>query len=59
MGRPLIYLYDSFEVVAVLTGILIALFVFQDGETYWLEGALLLFCYVTFGIAFYFVHLPV
>jgi Ca2+:H+ antiporter len=59
MGRPLIYLYDSFEVVAVLTGILIALFVFQDGETYWLEGALLLFCYVTFGIAFYFVQLPV
>ena len=59
MGHPLIYLYDSFEVVAVLTGILIALSVFQDGETYWLEGALLLFCYVTFGIAFYFVHLPV
>lgn len=59
MGKPLIYVYDSFEVVAVLTGILIALFVFQDGETYWLEGALLLFCYVIFGIAFFFVTLPV
>lgn len=56
--QPLIYLYDPFEVVAVLTGILIALFVFQDGATYWLEGALLLFCYVIFGIAFFFVHLP-
>jgi len=59
MGKPLIYVYDSFEVVAVLTGILIALFVFQDGETYWLEGALLLFCYIIFGIAFFFVQLPV
>ena len=59
MGKPLIYVYDSFEVVAVLTGILIALFVFQDGETYWLEGALLLFCYMIFGIAFFFVQLPV
>ena len=59
LGKPLIYVYDSFEVVAVLTGILIALFVFQDGETYWLEGALLLFCYMIFGIAFFFVQLPV
>lgn len=59
IGKPLIYVYNSFEVVAVLTGILIALFVFQDGKTYWLEGALLLFCYVIFGIAFFFVHLSV
>lgn len=58
LGRPMLYLYDSFEVVAVLTGILIALFVFQDGETYWLEGALLLFCYLIFSTAFFFVHLP-
>ena len=58
LGHPMIYLYDSFEVVAVITGILIALFVFQDGETYWLEGALLLFCYISFGTAFFFVSLP-
>jgi len=59
LGKPLIYVYDPFEVVAVLTGILIALFVFQDGKTYWLEGALLVFCYAIFGVAFFFVSLPV
>jgi Ca2+:H+ antiporter len=59
LGKPLIYVYDPFEVVAVLTGILIALFVFQDGKTYWLEGALLVFCYLIFGVAFIYVSLPV
>jgi Ca2+:H+ antiporter len=58
-GQPLLYVYDSFEVVAVLTGIFIALFVFQDGKTYWLEGALLVFCYVVFAVAFFYVTLPV
>lgn len=56
LGSPMIYVYDPFQVVAVLAGIGLALFVFQDGKTYWLEGALLIFCYIIFGVAFFFVE---
>lgn len=54
LGNPLIYVYDPFEVIAVITGILLSLYVFQDGKTYWLEGALLTFAYILFCVAFYY-----
>ncbi len=54
MGKPLIYVYDPFEVIAVITGILLSLYVFQDGKTYWLEGALLVFAYIVFCVAFFY-----
>jgi Ca2+:H+ antiporter len=54
IGHPLIYVYDPFIVVAVLAGILLPLIVFQDGRTYWLEGALLIFSYLVFSVAFFF-----
>lgn len=54
LGNPLIYVYDPFEVIAVIIGILLSLYVFQDGKTYWLEGALLTFAYVLFCVAFFF-----
>ena len=53
-GKPMLYLYDPFEVVAILTSIILSLYVFQDGKTYWLEGVLMIFCYIVFGVAFYF-----
>jgi Ca2+:H+ antiporter len=54
LGNPMIYLYDPFEVIAVITAILLSLYVFQDGKTYWLEGALLTFTYIVFCVAFFF-----
>jgi Ca2+:H+ antiporter len=54
MGHPLTYVYEPFEVIAVITGILLSLYVFQDGKTYWLEGALLTFTYVVFCVAFFY-----
>jgi Ca2+:H+ antiporter len=54
LGNPLIYVYDPFEVIAVITGILLSLFLFKDGKTYWLEGALLAFAYILFCVAFYY-----
>jgi Ca2+:H+ antiporter len=41
MGNPLTLVFNPFEVVALFSGVLIAVFVSQDGETNWLEGALL------------------
>jgi Ca2+:H+ antiporter len=57
LGNPLLYVYDPFEVVAMLTAILLSLYVFQDGRTYWLEGVLLILCYIVFGVAVYYTKL--
>jgi len=54
LGNPLIYVYEPFEVIAVITAIGLSLYVFQDGKTYWLEGALLSFTYVIFCVAFFY-----
>ncbi|MFZ4699059.1 MAG: calcium/proton exchanger [Candidatus Methylumidiphilus sp.] len=57
LGKPMLLVYAPFEVVAIITAILLSLYVFQDGKTYWLEGVLLLFCYVLFGVAFFYAEI--
>jgi len=52
---PLDLRFTSFEVLAVGIAVFIANSVAQDGESNWLEGALLLAVYVILGIAFYFL----
>jgi len=47
--------FSPFEVVAVLISVWIVGLVSQDGETNWLEGALLLAVYLILGMAFYFL----
>ena len=55
MGNPLTLVFNQFEVVALFSGVLIAVFVSQDGETNWLEGAQLLALYVILALAFFFL----
>lgn len=55
MGQPLTLVFNPFEIVALFTGVLIAVFVSQDGETNWLEGAQLLVLYLILALAFFFV----
>lgn len=57
VGKPMLLIYQPFEVVAIITAILLSLYVFQDGKTYWLEGVLLLFCYIVFGVSFFYAEL--
>ena len=52
---PLDLRFTIFEVLAVGIAVFIANSVAQDGESNWLEGALLLAVYVILGIAFYFL----
>ncbi len=54
LASPLIYVYDPFEVVAVITAIFLSLYVVQDGKTFWLEGALLVFTYIIFCVMFFY-----
>lgn len=55
LGKPMVYVYSFFEVVAMLVGIGMTTYVFQDGETHWLEGVQLIGCYVILGLAFFFI----
>ena len=53
MGNPLQLIFNQFELLALIVGVLIAVFVSQDGESNWLEGAELLAVYVILALAFF------
>ena len=53
MGNPLTLIFNQFELVALIAGVLIAALVSSDGESNWLEGAELLAVYAILGLAFY------
>jgi len=52
---PMDLRFTAFEVLAVLASVLVVNMVAQDGESNWLEGALLLAVYLVLGLAFYFL----
>ena len=54
-GGPIDLLFTPFEVLAVGMAVAAMCMVAQDGESNWLEGALLLAVYLVLGIAFYFL----
>lgn len=56
MNRHLDLHFSLLEVVAVTIAVAVMSLVSQDGETHWLEGALLLAVYFILALAFY--HLP-
>ncbi len=53
MGNPLQLIFNQFELLALIAGVLIAVLVSQDGESNWLEGAELLAVYVILSLAFF------
>jgi Ca2+:H+ antiporter len=53
MGNPLQLIFNQFELLALIAGVLVAVFVSQDGESNWLEGAELLAVYVILALAFF------
>jgi Ca2+:H+ antiporter len=55
-GQPLDLHFTYIELVAVIFSVAVLALVCQDGETHWMEGAMLLGVYVILGLAFY--HLP-
>ncbi|MBI3410619.1 MAG: calcium/proton exchanger [Planctomycetes bacterium] len=56
IGHPLDLHFSAMEVVAIVIAIAILALVAGDGETHWMEGALLLAVYAILALAFY--HLP-
>ncbi len=55
IGKPLDLIFTPFEVAAVTISVLATGFVSMDGESNWLEGALLIGVYLMLAIAFYFL----
>lgn len=55
IGNPMALEFNAFEVVAMLAASFIAALVSLDGESNWLEGAMLLTVYVILVLAFFFV----
>jgi Ca2+:H+ antiporter len=54
-GGPMDLRFSTFEVLAVLIAVAVLTQVAQDGESNWLEGALLLAVYLLLALAFYFL----
>jgi Ca2+:H+ antiporter len=52
---PMDLLFSTLEVVAVILAVLVARMVAEDGESNWLEGAMLLMVYAILGVAFFFL----
>ena len=52
---PMDLVFSTLEVVAVILAVLIARMVAEDGESTWLEGAMLLMVYGILAVAFYYM----
>lgn len=52
MGERLLLVFNSFELIALMVSSLIAAFIALDGESNWLEGAMLLGVYLIIAVAF-------
>lgn len=55
MGHPLTFLFNEFELLALVAAVGIAGLISLDGESNWLEGAELLAVYLIVAIAFFFL----
>jgi Ca2+:H+ antiporter len=55
LGVPMTLQFGSFETLVTFLAVLIANFIIQDGESNWLEGAMLLITYGIIAIAFWFL----
>ncbi len=52
-GRPLDLHFTALEAIAVVMSIGVLALVAQDGESHWMEGAMLLAVYIVLGLAFF------
>jgi Ca2+:H+ antiporter len=53
LGHPLTLIFNQFELLALIAGVLITALVSEDGESNWFEGVELLAVYLVLGLAFF------
>ncbi|MCA9860627.1 MAG: calcium/proton exchanger [Thermomicrobiales bacterium] len=54
VNKPIPMIFNSWELIALIAAVLLAVAISQDGESNWLEGAQLIAVYLLLGTAFYF-----
>jgi len=54
-GEPMDLLFSTFEVAAVILAVLLARMVAEDGESNWLEGAMLVMMYALLAVVFFYM----
>jgi Ca2+:H+ antiporter len=54
-GITMTYLFSGFQIVICVIAVLMSLLVFQDGKTYWFEGAVLIAVYMVVILAYYYM----
>ncbi|MBE2183354.1 MAG: calcium/proton exchanger [Anaerolineae bacterium] len=55
MGQRLLLVFNEYELITLIGASIIAAFIAQDGESNWLEGAMLLAVYLIVALAFFFL----
>lgn len=55
LGNPMDLFFNYYEIIALTSAVLIAIFISLDGESNWLEGAQLTVAYLIIAAAFYFI----
>lgn len=55
IGGSVNLLFSNFQIVIMAIALAMSYFVFQDGKSYWFEGALLVSVYIIVTIAYYYV----
>jgi Ca2+:H+ antiporter len=55
LGNPMKLIFNELELIALIAGVLITAFVAEDGESNWLEGAILLTIYLILALGFFLI----
>jgi len=55
IGVEMTFLFTGFQIVICVIAVLMSLLVFQDGKTYWFEGAVLIAIYMVVTLAYYYL----
>jgi len=55
MGLNLTLLFPAFHITMCGIAVGMSFLVFQDGKTYWLEGSILITCYIIITLAYYYI----
>jgi Ca2+:H+ antiporter len=55
LGNPMQLIFTELELIALIAGVLITAFVAEDGESNWLEGAILLTIYFILAFGFFLI----
>ncbi|QGU96877.1 calcium/proton exchanger [Clostridium bovifaecis] len=55
MGVQMNFVFSNFQIIMSAIAIAMSFFVFQDGKTYWLEGAILLAIYTMITMGYYYL----